>query len=762
MNAVTMAHNPVFDQHPPAGLPLVSMDSTANIEILRVTYLRGPNIWTYRPVLEVWLDLGPYEDWPSHLIPGFNERLLGWLPALEEHHCGVGERGGFIERLREGTWAGHVLEHIVIELLNLGGLPTGFGQTRSTSRRGVYRMVFRARDERVARSALKEGHALLMACLREQAFDVAATVDRIRETVDGSYLGPSTACIVAAATDRRIPHIRLNDGNLVQLGYGNRQRRIWTAETERTSAIAEGIARDKDLTKSLLRSCGVPVPEGAVAHNAAHAWEIAQDLGLPVAVKPSDGNHSRGVSLDLRSRVDIEAAFDVAALHGSEVLVERFIPGHEHRLLVVAGKLVAAARGETASVVGDGVSSIRQLIEQQINSDPRRGLDETFPLGPVEVDKDEAVQLELKRQQLDVDAVPEAGRAVLIQRNGNLSVDCTDEVHPEVAHAVGLAAKVVGLDIAGIDLVAQDISRPLQAQGGAIVEVNAGPGLLMHLKPEVGTPRPVGRAIVDHLFAEDESGRIPIVGIAGTQANALLARVAAWLLQLCGHQVGLACGAGLFINQRCAEPGPCATWGHGHRLLMNRSVSAVVVENSARTILEDGLAYDRCAVGVVTDFQGYAELGHHDIHEAEHLYKVLRTQVDVVLPSGAAVLNATDENVLALATLCDGEVILYSDDATLSALQTHRASGGRCVYTHAGAVWLARGANEAALAQVGLKALWAGDRSREQNLAVLAAIAVAWAMDVSPDLIAAGIRTFSGTELAVAVLPRVVASAPSA
>ena len=272
------------------------------IELLRINYLRGPNIWTYRPVLEVWLSLGRLEDFPSNRLPGFTERLTAWLPALQEHHCGVGERGGFLQRLQQGTWAGHVLEHVVIELLNLADMPTGFGQTRSTSQRGVYRMVFRARDEQVARTALAEGHRLLMAAINNTPFgraDVQASIEKVRATVDACYLGPSTAAIVAAATERGIPHIRLNDGNLVQLGYGASQRRIWTAETDLTSAIAEGIAHDKDLTKTLLATCGVPVPEGQIVSSPAEAWSAAEDIGLPVVVKPSDGNHGRGVSLEL-------------------------------------------------------------------------------------------------------------------------------------------------------------------------------------------------------------------------------------------------------------------------------------------------------------------------------------------------------------------------------------------------------------------------------------------------------------------------------
>ncbi len=717
-----------------------------DIQLLRVNYLRGPNIWTYRPCLEVWLDLGELEDHPSHQLPGLNERLTAWLPNLVEHHCGVGERGGFLQRLQEGTWCGHVLEHVVIELLNLAGMPTGFGQTRSTSQRGVYRMVFRARDEAVARAALHEGHALLMAAINDGRFDVPAAVARLRDTIDDNYLGPSTAAIVGAATDRRIPHIRLNDGNLVQLGHGARQRRIWTAETDRTSAIAEGIARDKDLTKELLAAVGVPVPRGRPVKDADEAWEAAQDLGLPVVVKPSDGNHGRGVSLDLMTEHDVRAAFALAEPEGSEVLVERCIPGNEHRMLVVGGKVVAAARGEAAWIHGDGRHSVQQLIDLQINTDPRRGLTEDFPLNRVIPAEDAVVMRELQRQGLDVDSVPEHGRRVLIQRNGNVAIDCTDQVHPEVAFAVGLAARTVGLDIAGIDLVAEDISRPLQEQGGAIVEVNAGPGLLMHLKPAEGTPQPVGQAIVDHLFAEDESGRIPIVGVTGSTHTTAIARLVAWLLHLHGRQVGLACSAGLFLGPRRVESRVRKPFDAAHRLLMNRRIDAVVAENDARAILSDGLAYDRCQVGIVTDLLLDDSLLDHDVREAAQLFKVLRTQVDVVLPDGAAVLNADDAQVAEMAELCDGEVIFYAVNADAPALLAHRHGGGRAVLLREGRAWLVSEQGEAMAAHVDslLQRCAAADLPCAAP-AVLAAVGAAWAMNISPELIAAGLDTFVPT-----------------
>jgi cyanophycin synthetase len=727
------------------------MNHIADIKLLRVTHLQGPNIWTYRPALETWLDLGELEDLPSHLIPGLNDRLVEWLPALVEHHCGVGERGGFLERLQSGTWAGHVLEHVVIELLNLAGMPTGFGQTRSTSTRGVYRMVFRARDERVARTALAEGHRLLMCAINDQAFDVSAAVDRVREKIDACYFGPSTASIVGAATERGIPHIRLNGGNLVQLGHGARQRRIWTAETENTSAIAEGIASNKDLTKTLLKACGVPVPEGQIAANAEEAWEAAQDIGVPVVVKPSDGNHGRGVTLDLSTQADIEAAFAVAEPHGSEVIVERFIPGQEHRLLVVGGKVVAAARGETAWVTGDGRCTVAALIDLQINCDPRRGLTEDHPLGRIDLNEDEAVRLDLQRQGFVGTDIPTEGRRVLIQRNGNVSIDCTDDVHPEVAHQVSLAARVIGLDVAGVDVVAQDIGKPLHLQGGAVVEVNAGPGLLMHLKPAEGMPRPVGRAIVDHLFPDDDNGRIDIVGIAGSSGTHTMARLVAWLLHLSGRKVGLACRDGLFLGSRQIDRSNGARWDAAHRLLHNRTVDAVVVENGAASVLSDGLAYDRCRVGVVTDLVlqpcEASALAAHDIQDADQLRRVFRTQVDVVLPNGVAVLNAADPRIAEMASLCDGEVILYARDGQNAALETHRQAGGRTAFVRDGWAVLGTPHGESACANLAHAARRfapgaAALLPAEPVDVLLAAVAAAWALGISPELMAAGIETF--------------------
>jgi cyanophycin synthetase len=715
--------------------------SKKTIEIIDIKVLKGPSMWTYRPVLEAWVDIGDLEDCPSNTIPGFTERLCAWLPSLIEHRCSYGERGGFIKRLEEGTWPAHILEHVTLELQNLAGMPGGFGKARETSKRGVYKVVVRAWHEQITKTALYHARDLVMAAIENKTFDLPAAIKEIEDLVDSLYLGPSTGCIVDAARERKIPATRLSEGNLVQLGYGNKQRRIWTAETELTSAIAEGISRDKDLTKSLLASCGVPVPEGRMVESPSDAWEAAQDIGLPVVVKPYDGNHARGVFTNLSNQSEIEKAYDDALNEGSGVMVERFIPGNEHRLLVVGKKVVAAAKGESAWAKGDGVRTIRQLIEQEINTDPRRGDAEILPLSPVVFDT--KLELELSRQKLSLDSVPAKDQDVLVQGSGNMAFEVTHLVHPDVAAQAALAARVIGLDIAGIDLVAEDISRPLEEQGGAIVEVNAGPGLIMHLKPAVGEPQPVGAAIVEHLFPDNANGRIPVVGVAGSRGKTMTAQLTAHLIQLTGVKVGLACSKGAYFNQKLQTSGDCANWTSANRLLLNRQVEAAVIENDNHTILNEGLAYDRCSVGIVTNLDPDDTAPECSITEPEQIYNVMRTQVDVVLPTGAAVLNADDELVAKMAELSDGEVVFFSRYGLNEIIQEHLQKGGRALFTENNQIVLAQGSDRQNLiALSGIPLLQSSSKSNTLEN-VLAAVAAAWALNTPRDIIVAGLQTFN-------------------
>jgi cyanophycin synthetase len=720
------------------------------ITILRMTNLRGPSIWTYRPAVEAVVDIADLEDCPSNVLPGFNDRLAAWLPGLVEHRCSVGRRGGFLMRLRDGTWPAHIMEHVAIELQNMAGLRTGFGKARETGERGVYKVVIRSEHPDIGRFALTAARDLLMAAIENTAYDVNAAVREIKAMGSRLCLGPSTAAIVDAAAERGIPAIRLNDGNLVQLGQGAHQRRIWTAETDRTSAIAEGIAGDKHLTKELLGTCGVPIPRGTEVSSAEEAWDFISDLGAPGVVKPVDGNHARGVSLNLSTKEEVFEAYKIAEDEGSGVLAEAMIAGSEHRILIVGGKLAAATRGQITTIRGDGKAHVRELIDRQLNADPRRGDEENVPLEPIVLPQDKKVMLELARQGLTPESVPGFGQVVTVERTGNMCEDVTELVHPEVVAEAALAARVVGLDIAGIDLVTTDVSRPLHETGGAIVEVNAGPGLLMHLKPSEGKPRPVGKAIVDHLFPSKDNARMLLVGVLGREEASLTARLVAGLIQLHGQNTALACADGLFLGNRMLERIDSRGHAGGERVLMSRHAKAGVIETSAAHILNEGLPYDRCNVGIVTGMPGIAGLQDHYITRDEQMPNVARTQVDVVLKNGFGVLNADDAEVAALAPLCDGEVLMYSARADNPAFLAHRVNGGRGVFVRGGDIVLCTGEHEVPvlpLARIDLAGMLealqqehpdAAPRAPKATLA-LPAIAAAWALGIPLALIGAAL-----------------------
>ena len=699
-------------------------------------------MWTYHPVIEVWLDIGDLEDYPSNLIPGFYERLVKSLPSLVEHRCSYGETGGFLKRVEEGTWPAHILEHLTLELQNLAGIPGGFGKARDGDRRGVYKVMVSAINEEVTLTALKYARDLYLALAQDTQDGITLVndiIEKLRDLGDDLLLGPSTACIVNAAEERGIPSIRLSEGNLVQLGYGAKQRRIWTAETDQTSAIAETISRDKDLTKSLLRSAGVPTPEGRTVTSPDDAWEAAQDIGLPVVVKPIDGNHGRGVFINLYTQKEIEAAYAVAIDEGSEVLVERHIVGDEHRLLVVGNKVVAAAKGETVWVTGDGKHTIRELIQIQINSDPRRGTAEEHPLNPVRIDS--AVELELARQQLTGDSIPAIDHKVLIQSNGNVAFDVTDLVHSDVAFQVALAARVVGLEIAGVDLVAQDISRPLAEQNAAIVEVNAGPGLLMHLKPASGKPQPVGKEIANHLFPPGADFRIPVVGICGENGKTPVAEMIAHFLRLTNVYVGLSCSKGLFFGNRTIPNTNTSNWENARRTLLNRAVEAVVIENNHLSMLIEGLAYDRCQVGVVLNVDPKANFPQYAIYDEEQVFSIVRTQIDVVLPTGVGVLNADDPMCVQMAELCDGQVIFFSEDPNSEVVKTHLENGGRVVLVGKQQITLKSGKLDQKSIPVP-RHFESDSSSPWKGMNLGAAIAAAWALEIPFNVIEAGAETF--------------------
>ncbi|GIX04321.1 MAG: cyanophycin synthetase [Planctomycetaceae bacterium] len=710
------------------------------MKILEVRALRGPNIWLRRPVLEVLVDLGPLRDMASDEIPGFNDRLMSWLPGMIEHRCSIGTRGGFFIRLRRGTYLAHILEHVTLELEDRVGTPCGFGRARETSREGVYKVAIEYKEEAVGRACLETAFRLCLAAVFNHPFDMARELAVLRDLADRVCLGPSTSAIVEAGRKRNIPFRRLNTGSLVQLGYGAKQRRIWTAETDQTSAIAESIAQDKDLTKSLLRAAGVPVPHGRRVHSPEDAWAAAQELGGPVVVKPLDANHGRGVFMDLTDREQIMSAYREALKEGSGVIVEQFARGHEHRLLVIGGKLVAAARGEAACVIGDGQHTIAELIDLQINSDPRRGETEDCPLNPVYLD---AMTLtELRRQGRDPKDVLQPGERVLVRRNDTLSEDVTDLVHPSIAAHAVTAARVVGLDIAGLDMVVEDVSRPLEEQQGMFVEVNAGPGLLPHLKPVKGQPRPVGEAIIDMLFPPGEDGRIPIVSVTGTNGKTTTSRLVAAILRAAGYHVGLACSDGIYLDGRTIEVGDCAGPRSARSVLLNPQVEAAVLECARGGILREGLGFDKCAVAIVTNIGSADHLGQYDLHTPEDMFKVKRCGVDVVLPTGAAVLNAEDPLVARMAPLSAGSVIFFSLDPDHPVIREHLAQGKRAVTVHEKWVVLADGKCQERLIALQEIPCTHGGSVRFQIENVLAAVATAWHLNIPHPITISALRNF--------------------
>jgi cyanophycin synthetase len=713
------------------------------MRILKVRALRGPNIWSRHPVLEALVDLGPLRDSSSEVLPGFNDRLMSWLPSMIEHRCSIGERGGFFTRLRRGTYLAHILEHVTLELQTLAGNTVGFGRARETATEGVYKVAIKYLEESVGRAALDQAFELCLAAVYDRPYDIKAQVKKLHDLADKVCLGPSTAAIVDAARARNIPSRRLNSGSLVQLGYGAKQRRIWTAETDLTGAIAESIAQDKDLTKSMLRAAGVPVPEGRAVDSPADAWAAAQEIEAAVVVKPLDGNHGRGVFMNLESQDQVEHAYREAIKEGSGVLVERFAKGIEHRLLVVGSKLVAASCGDAAKVVGDGRQTIAELIESQVNADPRRGDDETFPLNTVLL-SDPVVQMELARQKFTAKSVPDAGVVVIVRRNDNLSMDVTERVHPDNAEHAVLAAKVVGLDIAGVDIVTEDISIPLDEQGGVVVEVNAGPGLLMHLKPSIGQPQPVGEAIVETLFPIGESGRIPVAAVSGTNGKTTTSRMITSMLTAAGRHVGLTCSDGVFVNDRPIDKGDCAGPRSARNVLLNPCVDAAVFEVARGGILREGLGFDACDVAVITNIGNCDHLGQYYIDTPEQMFTVKRTPVDVVLPTGYAVLNATDALVTDMARLSAGGVIFFALDGMHPVLLAHREQGERVVFVQDNFVTAAEGGAETVLFNIAELPCTHGGRVQFQVENVLAAVGAGWGLRLSWEHIRQGLLAFQG------------------
>jgi cyanophycin synthetase len=700
------------------------------MEFRKILALRGPNIWSKSPVLEAWVDLGDLKDSPSNELPGFNDRIMRWLPQMIEHRCSVGERGGFFERLRRGTYLAHILEHVTLELQTRAGANFGFGRARESSQEGLFRVAVRCDDEALGRACLEVGRRLCLAAVHDQPFDVDLEIKKLRELADRVCLGPSSRAIAAAATARGIPIRRLNSGSLVQFGYGAKARRTLTAETDRTSGLAETIAQDKDLTRSLLRQVGVPVPSGRPVSDAADAWKAAQEIGGLVVVKPRYGNQGRGVVVGVSTREQVEAAYQFARAQGPDIVVEQCASGAEHRLLIVDGKLIAAVRGNPAHITGDGQHTIAELIETQLNSDPRRGDDLSFPLDKITLNP--PVLLMLEQQGYKPDNVLPPGTQVVILRNGNLAIDVTDDVHPEFARWASLAARVVGLDVAGIDLLADDISQIPAEQNAAVIEVNAGPGLQMHIEPESGIPRPVGEAIIGTLFAEGQDGRIPIVSVMGAEH---VTAVSQWIARLWATKVenlGLASAEGTFVAGTRVKIEDSRGADDARGLLLNPLVEAAVFEASVDRILEEGLAFDRCDVAVVTSIGEGLKLDFLEWDSPEKKVLVYRSASDVILPGGSLVMPAGEALGPLVSQHSGGALVLFAEDEHDASLKAHLAAGGSAVFARKGRIVHAEGDRV-----IDVAPLVAG----VAPAVLLAAVAAAWALGVGVADIAAGLKT---------------------
>lgn len=720
-----------------------------DMEFRKVLALRGPNVWAHSPVIEAWVDLGRWKNSPSDSIPGFNERLMTWLPSMVEHRCSIGERGGFFERLRTGTYFAHILEHIALELQTLAGVDVGYGRARETSEEGVYKVVFKYKDETLAREALKVSREVVLAAAENRTIDIQAEVKRLREIAEDSMLGPSTRSIVDAAKARRIPSSRLDKYSLVQLGHGSKQRRIRAAETDQTGAIAQSIAQDKDLTRKLLQSAGVPTPVGFPVASAADAWETATDwVGLPVVVKPQDGNQGKGVTTNLTTQEAVFKAYEAARAISESVIVEKYAPGDDYRLLVIGGRLIAASRRDPAHVIGDGEHTVRELVAVK-NLDPRRSEGHSNVLSKIVIDT--IAEQILTFQGFTPDSVPAKGVKVLIRRNANLSTggtatDVTDIIHPEVAARAIEAAKVVGLDIAGIDVIATDITKPLEEQGGVIVEVNAAPGLRMHLAPSEGKPRNVGEAITDMLFPPGNNGRIPIAAVTGTNGKTTVTRFLTHVLRGTGKTVGMTCTDGIYINDRRIDSDDCSGPVSAGMVLMNPEVDAAVFETARGGILRAGLGFDECQIAIVTNIEEGDHLGLQDIHTPADLARVKRCIVEAVSRDGTAVLNAADPLVAAMAAHCVGRVLFFACEEDNEVLVSHRANGGRAIFVRNGTVVLAEGFDEKALIKVDRIPMTMNGQIRFEVENALAVLGAAWCMDIDVDTIVRQAACFGSDE----------------
>lgn len=710
--------------------------------------LRGPNIHSHRPCFMAVLDLEDLDEVSSAQLPGFTERLVGLLPSLEGHRCSRGHPGGFIERLHEGTYMAHIVEHVTIALQNLAGHDVGYGKARMVQ--GVprhYRVVVAYRTERVVQRAIEIALALVEKLARAQTFALEPALDELRALAAREALGPSTQAIVEAARRRSIPMVRLTDeANLFQLGWGVRQQRIQATTTSRTNHVAVEIASDKQLTKALLAEAGLPVPQGETVATLADAQAAAREIGRPVVLKPLDANQGKGVSTAVSGDDAVAAAYERARPWAERIIVEAYIEGDDYRVLVVGEQVVAVARRVPPRVTGDGRSTVRELVERE-NQNPARGDDHENVLTRIRLD--DAAAEELARQGVDFDSVLPAGRTVRLRGNANLSTggtaeDVTAELHPDTGRACVRAARKIGLDVAGIDIVCSDIRQPLSAQHGAIIEVNAAPGIRMHEHPSQGERHHAGAVIVDSLFPPGSDGRIPVVAVTGSNGKTTTTLAIAHVAQRLGRCTGVATTEGVFVaGQRVAE-GDCTGYWSARTVLSSPEVEMAVLETARGGILKRGLAFDLCDVGVVLNVQS-DHLGQDGVDTLEDLADVKGLVAETA--RRAAVLNAMDERCVAMAERVRPgcEVIFFSLDAQHPMLARHLAQGGRGVYAQQDLIVLGHGEHRIPLVETSRLPFTLGGRARHNVENALAAFAALVALDLPRERIVPAMSSFTSS-----------------
>lgn len=713
------------------------------MRILSFRYFEGPNIYSYSPVAKVTVDIGRYEYLPTQKIAGFTDCLLEVLPTLQEHKCSRGYAGGFVERLREGTYLAHVFEHVVLELQNLVGYDISFGKTRSTERRGVYDVVYGCSAMKVGRAVAHYSQLIINTLVEGRSVDGETVLNELKDVVRKSRLGPSTQALVNAAKARSIPVTSLDGDSLYMFGYGNKQQRIWASVTGQTGSIATDIACHKFLTNQLLRDNGIPVPDGMVVSNLEEAKSAFLSFHCPVVLKPLDGNQGKGVTLNMHSVAEISRAYHVAAQFNENVLIEEFIPGQEYRFCVVHGKVIAVARRLPAQIIGDGKLSVKQLVDQE-NSRQERGEDHEQVLTKIRIDA--IALMTLAKQQLSIESIPSEGQVVVIRENANLSTggtacDVTGQVHAEILANVERAVRIIGLDVAGVDVVTTDISQPLTQVGGAIIEVNAAPGLRMHHYPSEGQPHDVAGAILDYLFPVGDQGRIPIVAITGTNGKTTVTRMVSHILKQVGLHVGMTTTDGIYIDGQCIIEGDTTGPASAKIILSDSTVEAAVLETARGGILRAGLAFDYCDVGVVTNITE-DHLGQYGIDSLEDMAYIKSLILERTQAKGYAILNADDAQVVSLASRIKAPIIYFSLEADNIIIRRHLGVGGKTFFVKNGVIYAANGARSQPVVRVKDIPVTLGGAAVHNIQNAVIAVAVTSALKISRRTIKQGLCTF--------------------